>query len=84
MWSSDTCGLNIDHNLLLMDGHYIAFTNLLAVDRSTSWPMASSARESLESHLMAFAAEASRHNQMVINMRDFRDEAEKQALNHSL
>lgn len=39
-------------------------------------------RESLESHLIAFAAEASRHNQLVINMQDFRDESEKQAQDH--
>ena len=39
----------------------------------------SSSRESLESHLMAFAAEDSRHNQVVVDMADFREEAEKQA-----
>ena len=35
------------------------------------------ARESLESHLMAFAAEESRHSGTVINMADFRNRAEK-------
>jgi predicted dehydrogenase len=34
------------------------------------------ARESLESHLLAFAAEESRLNGVVINMRDFRQQAE--------
>ncbi len=38
------------------------------------------ARESLESHLMAFAAEESRLNQSVIDMNDFRKEAELLAL----
>ncbi len=37
------------------------------------------ARESLESHFMAFAAEISRHNNIVVDMADFREEAEKQA-----
>jgi predicted dehydrogenase len=40
------------------------------------------ARESFESHLMAFAAEASRHNQLIINIQDFRDQAEKRAQDH--
>ncbi|VAW37510.1 Oxidoreductase family protein [hydrothermal vent metagenome] len=35
------------------------------------------ARESLESHLMAFAAEESRHNGTVVDMVDFRQRAEK-------
>jgi predicted dehydrogenase len=43
-----------------------------------------SARESLESHLIAFAAEASRHAQQVIDMQDFRDEAEKKVYSHPL
>jgi predicted dehydrogenase len=38
-----------------------------------------SARESLESHLMAFAAEDSRYHQKQIQMSDFRREAETQA-----
>ena len=46
---------------------------------SSGNPAPSSARESLESHLMAFAAEDSRHNQVVVDMADFREEAEKQA-----
>jgi predicted dehydrogenase len=37
------------------------------------------ARESLESHLMAFAAEESRHNQKQIQMLEFRRNAETQA-----
>jgi hypothetical protein len=37
------------------------------------------ARESLESHLMAFAAEDSRHTQKQVNMSDFREQAEIQA-----
>jgi predicted dehydrogenase len=46
---------------------------------SSANPVTSSARESLESHLMAFAAEDSRHNQVVVDMADFREEAEMQA-----
>jgi len=46
---------------------------------SSGNPATSSARESLESHLMAFAAEDSRHNQVVVDMADFREEAEKRA-----
>ncbi|MFC1922610.1 Gfo/Idh/MocA family protein [Chloroflexota bacterium] len=46
---------------------------------SSGNPATSSARESLESHLMAFAAEDSRHNQVVVDMADFREEAERQA-----
>jgi predicted dehydrogenase len=38
-----------------------------------------SARASLESHLMAFAAEASRHSGAVVDMEQFRREAEMQA-----
>ncbi len=41
----------------------------------------SRARESLESHLMAFAAEDSRHNQTQIAMSEFRAQAETQASN---
>ena len=39
-------------------------------------PPLTSGRESLESHLMAFAAEESRLNHTVIDMADFRDRAE--------
>lgn len=38
-----------------------------------------STRESLESHLMAFAAEDSRHNNVVVDMQEYKDRAEKQA-----
>lgn len=39
-----------------------------------------SARESLESHFMAFAAEAARHEGVVIDMDDYREQAEEQFL----
>jgi predicted dehydrogenase len=42
------------------------------------------ARESLESHLMAFAAEESRHNQVVVDMANFKARAEQQALDTKL
>lgn len=38
------------------------------------------ARESIESHFMAFAAEESRHNRKVINLDDYREKAEEQHL----
>ncbi len=39
-------------------------------------PPLTSARTSLESHLLAFAAEEARHQQTVVNMHDFRQRAE--------
>ena len=39
------------------------------------------AHESIESHYMAFAAEAARLNGEVINMNDYRDRAEEQLVN---
>jgi hypothetical protein len=39
-----------------------------------------SARESLESHFMAFAAEQSRLDQTKVNMADFRKESEARAV----
>jgi len=37
------------------------------------------ARESLESHLLAFAAEESRHNKTLINMDEYRQRVEREA-----
>jgi predicted dehydrogenase len=37
------------------------------------------ARESLECHFMAFAAEDSRHNDVVVNMQDYKEQAELRA-----
>jgi predicted dehydrogenase len=45
-------------------------------------PLTTSARESLESHLMAFAAEDSRHHRKQINLPDYREKPEAQARSH--
>lgn len=55
-----------DHNLI---------ADFLAALRGEIPPL-TTARASLESHLLAFAAEEARHNKTVINMQDFRARAE--------
>jgi predicted dehydrogenase len=45
-------------------------------------PLTTSARESLESHLMAFAAEDSRHHRKQINLPNFREKLEAHARSH--
>ena len=42
------------------------------------------ARESLESHLMAFAAEDSRHNNVVVDMHEYKKQAETRAGNEKI
>ena len=53
------------------EGLMKAFIHLLHSDDFTKESMYTSAKESLESHLMAFAAEESRLKKLIISMDDF-------------
>jgi predicted dehydrogenase len=57
-------------------GDFGIMADFLAVLRGEKEPL-TTARESLESHLLAFAAETSRHQRQVIDMDEFRARAEK-------